>query len=104
SSFYAFTTAYDEYENVYAGGIGYGLGWPVDTGSFQQSFKGYVDVVINKYNNVGSLKIFSTYYGGKYLDIPLSISVNNNGEIAIGGFSSSHNLPMLNNSYDSTNN
>ncbi len=102
ASFYAFTSNYDDDANMYSAGIAWGLGWPVDTGAYQKTFNYYTDVCIIKFNNTGSSKIMATYYGGYGDDVPMSIAINKNKEIAIGGFTNSANLPMLNTSYDST--
>lgn len=102
-NFYAFSTTFDYLGNVYAAGIGFGLGWPVDTGAFQTNFAYNVDAVIIKYNQTGSNKLMATYYGGFGADVPMSIAINNNLDIAIGGFTQSTDLPMLSNSFDTTN-
>lgn len=49
------------------------------------------DVYLSKYDSSGSL-LFTTRYGGSYLDYPTTISVDNSQDIIISGFTNSFNV------------
>jgi gliding motility-associated-like protein len=99
---YSLATTYDADGNLYAGSYAYGLGWPVTTGAFQNTFAGTVDVAVNKYSTLGSSLIYSTFYGGSSSDLPHAMIVNDQNELIIAGSTTSSNLPLSTNSYDNS--
>lgn len=99
---YGFSATYDLNGALYAGGECFNVGWPVSLGAFQSSFGGAVDAGINKYNTNGTIRVYSTYYGGSNSDLPNNMMVNAAGELVICGSTSSSNLPTTPGCYDNT--
>ena len=98
---WGFTACPDNNGNTYAGGIVFGAGYPVTTGAFDTSFGGGqttgglagFDISITKFNNNGTLNLFSTFLGGSGNEVPTSIVTNNNGELFVLSTTSSSNFP-----------
>ncbi|HBX50212.1 MAG TPA: hypothetical protein DEH02_03980, partial [Bacteroidales bacterium] len=99
---WGFTATYDNYGNVFSGGIVESGGYPVSTGAFQITNGGLWDVGIIKYTPDGTTKIYATYLGGNSSDMPHSLVVNEYNELHVFGTTGSDNFPMLPGSYDST--
>ncbi|MBD0400477.1 PKD domain-containing protein [Flammeovirga sp. EKP202] len=59
-----------------------------DQGIYQQSFGGEKDVYVTKFDNNGSVN-WSTYFGSTATDEGLSITLNSNDAIYVGGMASS---------------
>ncbi len=109
ASCYAFgdCCTYDANGNIYVGGEA-DIGYPTTPGAFQLNNQtvstagwGYIDIVVSVYNNNGTAKIFSTYIGGDYGEIPSDIMVKNN-EITILGITESDNYPCTATAFDTT--
>jgi gliding motility-associated-like protein len=101
ASNYSDATTYDQDGNLYAGAYAFGIGWPVTTGAFQTTFgNGGTDAAINKYNELGSALIYSTYYGGNGTDLPHAMIVNDQNELILVGSTTSSNLPVNSTAYD----
>ncbi len=85
--------------NLYSGGMVsaefFGEpGFPTTPGAFQVRHKGGVwDVGILKYDSVGSDVLYVTYLGGRGVETPQSLVVNNNNELLVLGATSSGNFP-----------
>ncbi len=92
------------------GGIVFGVGYPVTTGTFDnsynggeaQSVSGGFDIGISKYSGTGNQLLFSTYIGGSRNELPQSIVSTITGDIYILGITSSGNFPVTNGSYDTS--
>ncbi len=96
-------SATDDLEgNVYSGGIVSGPGYPVSPGAFQQDFGGNWDIAIIKYNPTGTERLYATYLGGTYADLPHSLVVNQNNELLIFGTTGSPDFPTTNNAWDNS--
>jgi gliding motility-associated-like protein len=94
SSFYSFSTTYDNHGNLYAGGQAWGIGWPVSSGAFQTLYAANTDLSIIKYDSAGTTRMYATYYGGDGQDLPHAMVTNGQGELFIVGSTSSTNLPV----------
>lgn len=100
---WGYTATYDQYGNLYAGGIAFGAGYPVTTGAFQQNYGGgSCDVAISKYTSDGTSFLFSTYLGGDRPEQPHSMVVNGNNELFVYGTTGSANFAVTTNAYDNT--
>lgn len=103
--YYSYSTTYDDEGNLYAGAAATSgaSGWPVTAGAFQSTNNGGTwEVAINKYNEIGTAIIYSTYYGGNGQDYPNAMMVNALGELIVVGNTSSSNLPFTTGCIDST--
>ena len=96
---WGFTATYDDDGNFYAGGIVFGMGYPVSSGSYDATFNGLVDVAISKYTPDGKSLLYSTYIGGNQTETPNSMIVNSKGELVIYGVTGSANFPVTPNAY-----
>ncbi len=98
------TSATPDYnQNLIAGGIVFGPGYPLTTGVFDASFNnGNVDIGISKFTSDGSGLMFSTFLGGNGEEMPNSMICSTNNELFVFGVTSSSNFPMLSSSYDNT--
>lgn len=100
---FGFTATYDNAGALYAGGIVYGLGYPVTTGAFQTNYAGgQIDISITKYSADGSAQVYSTYIGGDESEQPNSLVVNSNNQLVVLGTTSSFNYPTTANASDNT--
>ena len=104
------SASYDTQGNGYTTGVCFGQGYPLTTGSFQQTFGGGVvnstytyagfDIVASKFDPTGSNLLFSTYLGGSDNEQPQSVIVDNNNNLLILGRSYSSNFPVTAGAYD----
>jgi PKD repeat protein len=100
---WGFTATYDQFGNLYAGGITFANGYPLSVGAFQQTFGGgSCDATISKYTANGSVFLYSTYLGGDEADQPHSMIVNGNNELYVYGSTGSDNFPTTTGAYDAT--
>lgn len=87
--------------SFYAGGIAFGVGFPVSPGAFQTTFGGGVnedntgpyDIAIIKYSANGSNRLFATYLGGTSNEQPHSMICDQLGNLIVAGRSTSSNFP-----------
>lgn len=100
---WGYTATYDQFGNLYAGGITFDNGYPVTTGAFQQQFGlGSCDATISKYTANGTAFVYSTYLGGNGAEQPHSMIVNSNNELYVYGTTGSDNFPVTTGCYDPT--
>ncbi len=90
---WGFTATYDAYGNLYSGSIVNSLGYPTTTGAFCDSFGGVWDCAISKFSADGRQLIYSTYFGGRYSDMPHSMIVDGSNELVVFGTTGSHDFP-----------
>ncbi|MEO8819594.1 MAG: PKD domain-containing protein [Ginsengibacter sp.] len=90
---WGFTATYGKDGSFYGGGIAFGLGFPVSSGAYNQSFKGDFDIAIIKLTPNGHNRIYATYIGGNGADQPHSLIEDPQGNLIIAGRSSSSNYP-----------
>ena len=104
---FGYTATYDKQGNLYAGSISFGPGYPTTLGAYQLNFNGGVgnggtDIAITKYNNTGTQRIYSTYLGGSFDELPHSMIVSDLGELYIFGTTGSEDFPTTESSFDTT--
>ncbi len=86
--------------SFYAGGVVFnGGGYPVTAGAFQTSFQGGgqtlgVDISITKFNQNGTLRVYSTYLGGGQDEFPHSMYADPAGNLVVLGRTASSNFPV----------
>ncbi|MDW8159386.1 MAG: fibronectin type III domain-containing protein [Bacteroidia bacterium] len=96
STYYGGSTEEDFYDitldndgNVIVTGAASSIDFPVTIGPAYTG--GQFDVVITKFNSSGA-RLWSTYYGGSFLDVGNGVATAPNGDIAITGRTNSTNL------------
>ena len=100
---WGFSATYDSKGFLYAAGIVFSSGYPVNTGAFYDStFNGTFDVSISKFDTSGTQLIYSTYLGGAQGEVPASMIVNSNNELLVLGTTSSLDFPTTTNAYDNS--
>ena len=98
---WGYTATYDDQGNLYAGGIAFGAGYPVITGSYQTVFGGGTfDISISKFSSDGIALLYSTYVGGSNTEIPHSMVVDSSGNLVVLASTSSSDFPTTTGSYD----
>ncbi|UYQ93561.1 PKD domain-containing protein [Chitinophaga horti] len=91
---WGYTATYDPAGNFYAGGIVFGVGYPVTPGALQNAMGGGdYDIAITKFNPVGTAALYSTYLGGSGEEQPHSLVVDSQGNLVISGRTNSGNYP-----------
>ena len=93
------TATFDSYKNTYAGGIVFDIGYPVSVGAFDTMYHGNVDVAIFKFDTTGGERLYATYLGGTYADMPHSMFVNSFDELVVFGTTGSADFPVSNDAY-----
>ena len=94
------TATGDDDGNVYAAGTVYGQGFPVNVGTYDDTFNGgTIDVGILKFNATGSSLLYATFLGGSNNEFPSSMICNGQGELYVLGLTGSTDFPV-NNGYD----
>ncbi len=114
---FGYTATYDDDGNLYSGSTSFDIGYPTTLGAYDVSFNssyagvpmcnwgycwGVSDIAITKYNSTGTQRIYSTYIGGIYCEVPHSLIVNSKGELVIYGTTGSHNYPVTTNAIDTS--
>ncbi len=93
---------YDNQGNLYSGGIAFSAGYPLKPGAYDSSYNGEVDVVITKYNAIGTDLIYSTYLGGALDEIVTSLIVDAQNNLYMYGVTGSADFPVTATAYDQT--
>lgn len=96
---WGFTAAPDNSTNLFAGGIVMGVGYPISTGAYDNTYNGGegslpFDIGISKFSADGTNLLYSTYVGGNNNETPNSIVTNDQNELFVLGVSSSVNFPI----------
>lgn len=104
---FGMSATYDAQGNLYSGGTVFNIGYPTTPGAYSTSFfgpmyYGNTDVVITKYNSVGTNLLYSTYFGGNYTEGVNSMIVDGNNNLCFYGATSSLNMPTTPGAYDAT--
>jgi gliding motility-associated-like protein len=86
-------SAFDTINNLYSSGTAIDGMYPVSTGAYRTSYAGMGDVVISKYNALGTSQIFATYLGGYLRDMSASIIIDNSNRILVCGNTFSPDFP-----------
>ncbi|MBR9860370.1 gliding motility-associated C-terminal domain-containing protein [bacterium] len=108
---FGFTATYDQYGNLYSGGIATSPSaiipngrYPTTTGAFDQTFNGGVgeepanlpcDIAISKYNSTGNSLIYATFLGGSNDEYPHSLIVDQDDQLIVFGTTYSFNYPTI---------
>ena len=96
------TAAFDSHKNTYSAGLVFGNGYPTTTGAYQTTLAGNADIGVIKLDATGSQRVYATYIGGVYADMPHSLYVNEFDELVILGTTGSPNFPTSTNAYNRT--
>lgn len=96
------TATYDIYKNTYTAGLVFGSGYPTSTGTYDSQPNGNADIGIFKFDTTGTQRLFATYLGGSYADMPHSLYVNSFDELVLFGTTGSANFPVSEDCYCST--
>lgn len=100
------TATYDSYKNAYTAGVVFDIHYPTSTGAYDTTFHGQsnnvCDVGIFKFDPTGSQRLFATYLGGEYCDMPHSMFVNSFDELLILGTTGSSDFPTTPGAFDTT--
>lgn len=106
---WGYTATYDENENMYIGGVAFGMGYPTTVGAFEVNYSGGTginypgnDVSISKFSPDGTSLLYSTYLGGGGQENPHSLVCNSNGELYVLGSTSSTDFPVTTNAYNTS--
>ncbi|MBL8898856.1 MAG: hypothetical protein JNM84_14550 [Planctomycetes bacterium] len=84
-------------DEVVIAGFSTSLNYPVTAGAFQANHRGGgTDGVVTKLSADGSSLVFSTYLGGTSSDAGRAAAITANGDIYVGGNSSSSDFPRVN--------
>ncbi|MES2835878.1 MAG: PKD domain-containing protein [Bacteroidota bacterium] len=102
---FGMTATPDNYGNLISGGIAFDIGYPTTLGAYDTTYDGLVqsgscDVVLSKYNNNGTVLMYSTYLGGTETEVVNSIIVNKQNELFIYGITGSSNFPVTKTAFD----
>lgn len=115
---FGMTATYDEYGNMFSGGMAYGNSYPTTPGAYDESGTlsntngqasdapeyGITDVVITKYNSDGTSRIYSTYIGGGTdfggTETVHSLICDSLGNLHLFGSTSSATFPVTNDAYN----
>lgn len=103
---WGYTATYDKIGNGYAGGVAFdgtiGQSNYPTLGAFQSTYQGNQDITITKFNSTGNALIFSTYLGGGFHEVPISMVTDKNDNLFILGMTASTNFPKSIDAYDTT--
>ena len=98
---WGYTATYGPDGSFFAGGIVFGTGFPTSTGAFQVSYGGGTadggisgfDIGIMKFTPNGGQRVYATYLGGSGNEQPNSLISDAQGNLVIGGNTTSGNFP-----------
>ena len=96
------TAAFDSHKNTYSAGLVFGNGYPTTLGAFQTTSAGNADIGVIKLDATGTQRVYATYIGGLYADMPHSLYVNEFDELVILGTTGSSNFPTTTSAYSRT--
>lgn len=91
---WGFTATYDFEDHAYGGGIVSGVGYPLTSDAYQDTFgTGNWDVGISKFSPDGTALIFSTYLGGAGNEYPSSLVADSQNRLVVFGGTGSLDFP-----------
>ena len=100
---WGYTATYDDFGNLYGGGIVFNPGYPVTIGVIDPTYNSgssgggnysNMDIGLTKFSSNGSQRLYSTYVGGSLPDQVHSMIVNNAGELLLFGTTGSSDFPI----------
>jgi beta-propeller repeat-containing protein/flagellar hook capping protein FlgD len=89
-----YRVATDSNGDIFVTGTTDSPNYPVSAGAFQSTLKGGQDVFLTKLKGDGTSLLWSTYLGGTSTDNALALAVDGNGNVYVGGVTSSTDLPV----------
>ncbi|MCP4546477.1 MAG: hypothetical protein GY835_08445 [bacterium] len=88
----------DNEDNVFVCGTTLGAGFPTTPGCFDPTCNPIgqfdVDMFISRFNSDLNTLVASTFYGSDYKENPLAMRIDGNGDIFIGGYTTSGDCPV----------
>ena len=99
---FGYTATYDDKGFLYAGSTVFGPGYPTTIGAYQLNYANSssgTDLAITKYDTSGTQRIFSTYLGGAFDELPHSMIVNSLNELFVFGTTGSSDYPVTLNAF-----
>jgi hypothetical protein len=102
---WGFTATYGPDGSMFGGGIVFGSGFPVSPGAAFTNFMGgtggcwggNIDIGLIKLAPDGLSKVYATYLGGNGSELPQSLIVDQQGNLIVGGRTTSTNFPTTQN-------
>jgi hypothetical protein len=88
--------------NIYVTGGTSSSDFPVTSSAYDNTFNGNSDVFVSKLNNSLSQLLSSTFLGGSYNEVALSIKIDMFGNIYVAGSTYSPDFPITPGAYDGT--
>lgn len=104
----ATSLAIDSSGSAYVAGSTQSNNFPVTTGAFQTSYKGFTDEngvydpgdgFLVKLNAAGNQLVYATYLGGALNDLPIAVTVTPAGNAVVAGSTNSTDFPTTANAY-----
>ena len=95
--------ALDGSGSAYVAGIAESADFPVTTGVFQPTLRGYGNAFVTKLNPAGTALLFSTYLGGTYGEAAYSFTLDGSGNVIVAGETESADFPVTAGAIQSTN-
>ena len=89
----AWGIAVDAAGNAYVAGRTFSTDFPTTSGAYQSALLGQENAFVTKLNPTGSELVYSTYLGGSFEDVALSIAVDASGNAYVTGNTQSSNFP-----------
>ncbi len=100
---WGYTATYGPDGTFFAGGIVFGAGFPTNPGAYQVTFgggsvenslSGY-DIGLMKFSANGTQRLYGTYLGGSGNEQPNSLVTDAQGNLYVGGSTTSANYPVI---------
>jgi len=91
---YFYDLALADNGDVYLAGYTQSSDFPVTSAAYDTSYAGSGDGVILKMNSTGTSLIYSTLLGGINFDLINSLALQNDGQLWVGGYTSSTDYPV----------
>jgi len=86
--------AVDSARNIFVTGYTASANFPVTAGAYQGGARGGYDAFVMKMGPSGTL-LYSTVFGGSGADAATALAVGSDGEVWVGGYTTSNNLPLV---------
>lgn len=97
---YPYCIEYDTEGNIYVGGDTRSGDFYTTPDAHQDFLKGFTDAYIFKLNNDGSQLLYSSLIGGTSWETVTDIAIDENGDVYLGGETSSNTFPTTTGAYD----
>ncbi|MBI5414589.1 S8 family serine peptidase, partial [Candidatus Peregrinibacteria bacterium] len=87
--------------NIYITGVTLSSLFPLTPGAYDETFGGYSEAFISLFSGDLSTLLTSTYLGGDEGELIASIVLDSQGNVYVGGTTSSYDFPITSGAYDS---